>query len=102
MRGVDVASARALNGSRPLLLGLSKRDTGTAGSHRLRIVQQLTAMGAQVGLADPYVDDRWLDPQVVRVEGAAKERAAADAVVAHRRYVLDGRHRLRGDPVGRL
>ncbi|HUF85489.1 MAG TPA: nucleotide sugar dehydrogenase [Acidimicrobiia bacterium] len=109
---------RAVNGSRVLVLGLSyKRNTGDGReSPALRIAHHLAGMGAEVRAADPYVDDRWVDRQIVRVDADVAEIAAADAVVLltdhdsfdydaiirHARYVLDTRNRMRGDPVEHL
>ncbi|MGH9033045.1 MAG: nucleotide sugar dehydrogenase, partial [Acidimicrobiia bacterium] len=74
---------QAVNGSRILLLGLAyKRNTSDAReAPATRIVQQLLTLDAELRVVDPYVDDRWLDPRVTRVELTADEIAAADAVV---------------------
>jgi len=104
-----------VNGSRILLLGLAyKRNTSDAReAPATRIAQQLLALDADLRVVDPYVDDRWLDPRVTRVELTADEIAAADAVVVvadhdafdydlvarHARYVLDTRHRVTGEQV---
>ena len=108
-------SRQPVNGSRILLLGLAyKRNTGDAReAPATRIVQQLLALEAELRVVDPYVDDRWLDPRVTRVELTADEISAADAVVVvadhdafdydlvarHARYVLDTRHRVTGEQV---
>jgi UDP-N-acetyl-D-glucosamine dehydrogenase len=101
--------------SRILVLGLAyKRNTGDAReAPATRVVQQLLALDADLRVVDPYVDDRWLDPRVTRVELTADEISAADAVVVvadhdafdydlvarHARYVFDTRHRVTGDQV---
>ncbi|HEX6312076.1 MAG TPA: nucleotide sugar dehydrogenase [Acidimicrobiia bacterium] len=104
-----------VSGSRVLLLGLAyKRNTRDAReSPAARITRQLLTLDAGVHVVDPYVDDRWLDPRVTRVELTAEEIGAADAVVVvtdhdafdydlvarHARYVLDTRHRMTGEQV---
>jgi UDP-N-acetyl-D-glucosamine dehydrogenase len=100
----------ALNGSRVLVLGLSyKRNTGDAReSPAAVVVDRLLALGAEVRVADPHVQDDRIDSRVVRVDATPNELAAADAVVllvdhdpfdfeevvASASYVLDTRHRL--------
>jgi UDP-N-acetyl-D-glucosamine dehydrogenase len=109
---------KAAKGSRVLILGLAyKRNTGDAReSPALRIANLLVAMDADVSAADPYVDDKWVDPRITRVEATPAELAAADAVVLltdhdafdldavsrHAGYVLDTRHRLHGERVEHL
>jgi UDP-N-acetyl-D-glucosamine dehydrogenase len=108
----------AVNGSRVLLLGLSyKRNTGDAReSPAIRVARELLTLGAEVRAADPYVADRWVDPQVVRVDPTVDELSSADAVVVltdhdafdfdavteYGRYVLDTRNRVHGDRVESL
>jgi UDP-N-acetyl-D-glucosamine dehydrogenase len=108
----------AVNGSRVLLLGLSyKRNTGDAReSPAIRVARELLTLGAEVRAADPYVADRWVDPQVVRVDPTVDELSSADAVVVltdhdafdfdavteNGRYVLDTRNRVHGDRVESL
>ncbi|MGH9179654.1 MAG: nucleotide sugar dehydrogenase [Acidimicrobiales bacterium] len=104
----------ALNGSRVLVLGLSyKRNTGDAReSPAAVVVDRLLALGAEVRVADPHVQDDRIDGRVVRVDATPNEVAAADAVVllvdhdrfdyedvvASASYVLDTRHRLPAAP----
>jgi UDP-N-acetyl-D-glucosamine dehydrogenase len=104
-----------VKGSRILVMGLAyKRNTGDAReAPATRVVQQLLALDADLRVVDPYVDDRWLDPRVTRVELTADEISAADAVVVvadhdafdydlvarHARYVFDTRHRVTGEQV---
>ena len=100
----------ALNGSRVLVLGLSyKRNTGDARESPAGVVvDRLLALGAELRVADPHVQDDRVDGRVVRVDATPNELAAADAVVllvdhdlfdyeavlASASYVLDTRHRL--------
>ncbi|HKA94253.1 MAG TPA: nucleotide sugar dehydrogenase [Acidimicrobiia bacterium] len=74
---------RAVNGSRLLLLGLSyKENTGDGReSPGLRVAELLLELGAEVRAADPHVEDRWIDPRVVRVDFSPLEVEAVDAVV---------------------
>jgi UDP-N-acetyl-D-glucosamine dehydrogenase len=97
----------AVNGSRVLLLGLSYKENIGDGreSPGLRVVEELLALGAEVRAADPHVEDRWIDPRVIRVESTPGELAEADAVIVltahdafdyaaireHAQYVLDVR-----------
>jgi UDP-N-acetyl-D-glucosamine dehydrogenase len=109
-------AARAVNGSRILLLGLAyKRNTGDAReSPAARVATLLAELGADVRAADPYVvEGDALDSRLTRVELDRDEVAAADAVLVltdhdvfdfemvarEARYVLDCRHRLAGDRV---
>jgi UDP-N-acetyl-D-glucosamine dehydrogenase len=111
--------ARAMNGSRVLLLGLAyKKNTGDAReSPAARVVTLLADMGAQVRAADPFVvESHGLDPRMTRVELSPEEVSAADAVVvltdhdmfdldmvaANARLVLDTRHRMSGPTVEHL
>jgi UDP-N-acetyl-D-glucosamine dehydrogenase len=105
----------AVRGSRVLLLGLSyKANIGDGReSPGLRVVEELLALGAEVRAADPHVEDRWIDPRVIRVdELTPDELADADAVVVltahdvfapkliakHARYVLDARRYIPTGP----
>jgi UDP-N-acetyl-D-glucosamine dehydrogenase len=108
----------AVRGSRILLLGLSfKRNVGDAReSPAVRIAEQLLALGAEVHVSDPYIDERYVDPQLIRDEPKVEELTAADAVVVltdhdafdfdlvarHARFVLDTRHRVHGEHVEQL
>jgi UDP-N-acetyl-D-glucosamine dehydrogenase len=111
--------AKAMNGSRVLLLGLAyKKNTGDAReSPAARVVTLLADMGAQVRAADPYVvESHGLDTRMTRVELTPEEVSAADAVVllsdhdvfdlemvtANARLVLDTRHRMSGPTVEHL
>jgi UDP-N-acetyl-D-glucosamine dehydrogenase len=111
--------ARAMNGSRVLLLGLAyKKNTGDAReSPAARVVTLLADMGAQVRAADPFVvESHGLDSRLIRVELTPEEVSAADAVVllsdhdvfdldmvsAHARVVLDTRHRMSGPAIEHL
>jgi UDP-N-acetyl-D-glucosamine dehydrogenase len=111
--------ARAVNGSRILLLGLAyKKNTGDAReSPAARVTRLLADMGAEVRGADPFVvEPHGLDSGMVRVDLTEEEVAAADAVVllsdhdvfdlemvaAKARLVLDCRHRMSGDNVEHL
>jgi UDP-N-acetyl-D-glucosamine dehydrogenase len=111
--------ARAIKGSRILLLGLAyKKNTGDAReSPATRIVKLLLAMGADVRVADPHVvEDVPIDARLRRIELTEEEVAASDAVLvladhdvfdfdlvsAHARYVLDCRRRLSGANVETL
>ncbi len=73
---------RAVNGSRVLLLGLAyKRNTGDArevAGHGHRPARS-AALGAEVRVADPHVDDDVVPYPVVEL--TADELASADAVV---------------------
>jgi UDP-N-acetyl-D-glucosamine dehydrogenase len=108
----------AVRGSRILLLGLSfKRNVGDARqSPAVRIAEQLLALGAEVHVADPYIDERFVDPRLIRDEPTVEDLTAADAVVVltdhdafdfdlvgrRARFVLDTRHRVQGDGVEQL
>jgi UDP-N-acetyl-D-glucosamine dehydrogenase len=110
--------AKAVNGSRILLLGMSyKRNARDAReSPAVRVAELLLDMHAEVRAADPYVEDGSLGARVVRVEPTRDELSSADAVVLltdhdtfdldavsrHAAYVLDTRHRLRGQTVEHL
>ena len=73
----------AVRGRRVLVLGLAyKKNTGDAReSPALDVVRQLVTMGADVAVADPHVEDRFVPSDVERVDLTADEIAAADAVV---------------------
>lgn len=106
-------SARAVNGSRILLLGLAyKRNTGDAReSPAARVAALLADLHADVRVADPHVvEGESVDSRLSRVELCPDEVADADAVVVltdhdafdfamvsrKARFVLDCRHRLVG------
>jgi UDP-N-acetyl-D-glucosamine dehydrogenase len=101
--------ARALRGSRVLLLGMTyKKNTSDAReSPAPRIAEQLRSFGADVAVADPHLSDP--RPELgPLVELTIEELERADAVVLltdhddfdfalisrHARYVLDTRRRL--------
>ena len=104
---------RSVNGSRVLVLGLAyKRNTGDIReSPGLVIAQGLSALGAEVRVADPYVPPE--STALHLVELTAEEVQRADAVVivtdhddfdyemvrSHARYVLDTRNRISGPQV---
>jgi UDP-N-acetyl-D-glucosamine dehydrogenase len=106
--------AKAVNGSRVLLLGLSyKKGTGdsrVSPSHS--IAQQLRSLGADLRACDPHVLDIHAPPELRRVVASAGEIAAADAVILlvdhdefdywtiakEAKYVLDCRHHLPNGP----
>jgi UDP-N-acetyl-D-glucosamine dehydrogenase len=108
----------ALNGSRILLLGLAYKANSSdiRESPALIVVQRLTSLGADVHYVDDHVteaDVTSLATHLQRAELTPEELACADAVVvltdhddvdydmvgAHAHYVLDTRHRCRGDVV---
>ena len=107
---------RSVNGARILLLGLAyKRNTGDAREAPGTVIaRSLTALGAQVRVADPHLEGDALAYPLV--EATADELAAADAVVLitdhdafdyeriqeHSRDVLDTRNRLDGPSIERL
>ena len=118
-------SAKALNGSRILVLGLAyKRNTGDARESPGRvIVQLLRRSGAHVRIADPHIGDlgslsdlRDDGPPAQLVEADEDEVSSADAVVLvtdhdafdlgsiaqSARYLLDTRGRVDGPNVERL
>ena len=104
---------RSVSGSRVLLLGLAyKRNTGDIReSPGVVIAQSLTALGADVRVADPHLLPG--ATSLFLVELTADEVAEADAVVVvtdhdefdfdmvreRARYVLDTRNRIRGPRV---
>lgn len=99
--------ARAVRGSRVLLLGVSfKKNVGDCReAPSRRISQLLVEMGADLRAADPHVDRSEFPPGITPVELSSAELAAAEAVVVlvdhdafdrslvveHARYVLDTR-----------
>jgi nucleotide sugar dehydrogenase len=105
--------ARAVNGSRILLLGLAYKP-GTSDwreSPAMVVVDRLRALGARVRAHDAHVpDDAPLPDGVLRVACSTEELTSADLVVIlvdhpdlpydeiarHARLVLDTRARLRG------
>jgi nucleotide sugar dehydrogenase len=107
---------RSVNGSRVLLLGLAyKRNTGDIReSPGIVIAQSLSALGADVRVADPHVTAG--TTSLHQVEVTADEVQRADAVVVvtdhdgfdydmiqrRARYVLDTRNRIRGPRVESL
>jgi UDP-N-acetyl-D-glucosamine dehydrogenase len=113
------ARGRPVKGARILLLGLAyKKNTGDARqSPAVRVSQLLSAMGAQLRAADPYVvEGTAVDDMVPRVEPTPAELADADAVVLltdhdafdfaeirrHAKFVFDCRRRLSGPNVESL
>ena len=104
---------RAVNGSRVLLLGLAyKRNTGDIReSPGVVIAQTLSALGADVRVADPHVPSE--STTLRQVELTLHEVQQADAVVVvtdhddfdydmvreTARYVLDTRNRISGPQV---
>ena len=104
---------RSVNGSRVLLLGLAyKRNTGDIReSPGMVIAQSLSALGADVRVADPYVPSG--STTLHQVEMTVDEVQHADAVVIvtdhdnfdydmvrdNARYVLDTRNRISGPQV---
>jgi UDP-N-acetyl-D-glucosamine dehydrogenase len=109
---------KAVNGSRILLLGMSYKPNARDAreSPAVRVAELLVDMHAEVRAADPFVEDGSLGARVIRVEPTAEELSSADAVVLltdhdtfdldavsrHAAYVLDTRHRLRGQTVEHL
>ncbi len=107
---------RPVNGSRVLLLGLAyKRNTGDPReSPGTTIAQSLTALGAEVRVADPHIVGELMPYPLVELN--AEEVGAADAtviitdhdvfdydlVLAHASYVFDCRNRLDGPTIERL
>lgn len=113
--------AKALKGSRILLLGLAyKPNTGDAReSPAVAVADRLLRFGAEVRAADPHVvEEGRVDPSVVRVEASVDEIEAADAVVLlvdhdditsridliaeHAKFVLDCRNVMRSGNRERL
>lgn len=107
---------RAVNGSRILLVGLAyKRNTGDAREAPGTVIaRSLAALGADVRVCDPHLEDSTLTYPLVDL--TAEELSAADAVVVvtdhdafdyglierTAGYVLDTRNRLHGPAVERL
>ena len=107
-----------VNGSRILILGLAYKPNTSdlRESPALSIVERLVALGADLHYVDDHVTEAVVASVVghlTRVELTAAELAGADAVVvltdhddvdydlvvAHADYVLDTRHRCRGEVV---
>ena len=106
---------KAVNGSRILVLGIGfKRNSSDAReSPALVVVDQLLALGADVGVCDPLVLEggQW-PPRFLPTDASADEVARADAVVlltehdlfdydmiaARASYVFDARHRVPAGP----
>ena len=110
----------AVNGSRVLLLGLSYKPNTSdlRESPALAVAQRLVVLGAEVRYIDDHVSEPSrlgpdLDNRLVQARPVPDEISAADAVVVltdhddidydmvahHARYVLDTRHRCRGEVV---
>ncbi len=108
----------AVNGARILLLGLAYKPNTSdlRESPALRVMQRLSSLGAELRYVDDHVTEADVVSRgghVVQAELNADELAEADAVVlltdhddvdynlvtAHARYVLDTRHRCRGEVV---
>jgi len=110
----------AVNGSRVLLLGLSYKPNTSdlRESPALAVAQRLVRLGAEVRYVDDHVSEPGrlgpvLDGHLVRAYSVPDEISRADAVVVltdhddidydlvaqHARYVLDTRHRCRGEMV---
>ena len=105
----------SVKGRRILLLGLAyKRNTGDAReSPSRRIADLLVDLGAEVLVADPHVDDRYLPTGVTRVDATPElaEGCTAvvllvdhdgfdlDAIAERAPYLLDTRHRVSGPGV---
>ncbi len=107
-----------VNGSRILILGLAYKPNTSdlRESPALSIVERLVSLGADLHYVDDHVTEAVVASVVghlTRVELTAAELAGADAVVvltdhddvdydlvvAHADYVLDTRHRCRGEVV---
>jgi UDP-N-acetyl-D-glucosamine dehydrogenase len=108
----------AVNGSRILLLGLAYKPNTSdlRESPALSVMRRLSSLGADLRYVDDHVteaDMASLSRNIVQAELTVDELVAADAVVvltdhddvdyalvtAHARYVLDTRHRCRGEVV---
>ncbi len=108
----------AVNGARVLILGLAYKPNTSdlRESPALTIVQRLSALGADLRYVDDHVteaDVASLGNDIVPAALSPDELASADAVViltdhddvdyelvsTHARYVLDTRHRCRGEVV---
>ncbi len=109
---------QAVNGARILLLGLAYKPNTSdlRESPALSVMQRLSALGAELRYVDDHVTEAdvvSLSRHIVQAELSLDELAGADAVVvltdhddvdydlvtAHARYVLDTRHRCRGEVV---
>ncbi|MCC5954005.1 MAG: nucleotide sugar dehydrogenase [Acidimicrobiia bacterium] len=82
MEGLNDRSL-SVRGQRVLLCGYAyKRNTGDARETPSRpIAERLLALGAEVRVADPFVDDRQLPHGAARVELTAEELAACSVAV---------------------
>jgi UDP-N-acetyl-D-glucosamine dehydrogenase len=108
----------AVNGARILLLGLAYKPNTSdlRESPAVTVMQRLSSMGAELRYVDDHVTEADVVSRgghVVQAELSVDELAGADAVVvltdhddvdyelvtAHARYVLDTRHRCRGEVV---
>jgi UDP-N-acetyl-D-glucosamine dehydrogenase len=108
----------AINGARILLLGLAYKPNTSdlRESPALSVVERLTSLGAEVRYIDDHVTEAEvasLGRQIVQAKLGPEELTAAAAVVvltdhddvdydlvtSHATYVLDTRHRCRGDVV---
>ena len=108
----------AVNGARILLLGLAYKPNTSdlRESPALSVAQRLSSLGAEMRYVDDHVTEAHLaslSRHIVQAELTVDELAEADAVVvltdhddvdydlvtAHARYVLDTRHRCRGEVV---
>jgi UDP-N-acetyl-D-glucosamine dehydrogenase len=108
----------AVNGARILLLGLAYKPNTSdlRESPALTVVERLSSLGAHLRYVDDHVteaDIASLGDHMVQAELSEGELAGADAVVvltdhddvdydlvtAHAQYVLDTRHRCRGEAV---
>jgi UDP-N-acetyl-D-glucosamine dehydrogenase len=107
---------RSVNGSRVLVLGLAyKRNTGDVReSPGVVIAQSLTALGADVRVAEPHLPQGASTFRLVELSRAEVQEADAVVIVTdhdrfdytmireHARYVLDTRNRIRGANVESL
>jgi UDP-N-acetyl-D-glucosamine dehydrogenase len=107
-----------VNGQRVLLLGLAyKRNTGDARETPSRpIARMLAELGAEVLVADPYVDDASIPAGATRVDPTPElvgsctavillvdhDRFDLDAIAGAAPYLLDTRHRVSGVNVEHL
>jgi UDP-N-acetyl-D-glucosamine dehydrogenase len=104
----------AVRGQKILLLGMAyKRNTGDAReSPSQPIVRELLQLGADVRVADPFVDDRHIPAGVTRVDATPDVIAEAAAVLflvshdafdvealaTHATYVFDTQHHVPPGP----
>lgn len=108
----------AVNGAKVLLLGLAYKPNTSdlRESPALNVMERLSLLGADLRYVDDHVteaDAASLGGHIVQAKLSPEELAAADAVVVltdhddvdydlvttHARYVLDTRHRCRGEVV---